>query len=261
MSDACQQRFGADIDPAATETKGIGLSPRVTFRVADSRDCNSSLFHLILLHHVFETITTMTRLRRIMLLMGLVSLLVLPKIDAMESKSLTVVQQRTGSKFQSPDETIALLDHGGRAQVVHIPRNEAPISLPTRPGKQRRISHIKASLLTIGLFASLVRNVFFVEAPTRNDWASFGFLLILYLVESATCSTRRYLSNIRTPSEVKDYIRQLQEVPPRVRFHLECYHYEDDSFRYHSTSQHRHDSNSSSKRVTHRTSELFEFQK
>jgi len=206
--------------------------------------------------------TMATPLRRINLLLVLVPVLVVSNIEATDSKvALTVQQPTSGNNFQKQDETVGLLDEGGRAHVVPLSSNGVSYELPLRPGKQRLISHRKASVLSVGLFATAARNLFFVESPTRNNWAGFIFLAFLYLLEAATCSTRRYLSNIRTPSEVKDYIKQLQEAPPRVWFHLECYHYEDDDgFRYQSSSQRRHES-SSSKRVTHQASDLLQFQK
>jgi hypothetical protein len=136
--------------------------------------------------------------------------------------------------------------------------------MPPRPGTERNISHIKASLLSLGIFAVLVRNLFFVgaTATSRNDWVGFVVLLVLYLVEAATCSTRRYLSNIIAPSQVQEYIYQLQQVAPIIRFHLECYHYEDDDgFSYNSSSHRRHENRSSSKRVTHRATDVYEFKR
>lgn len=196
-------------------------------------------------------------------LLALASVLLLPGTNAIESKSLTVHQPTSANKFQNQNpQTVGLLDTGigGRTQVVHLAE---PGTLPTRPGSQRRVSHIKATLLSIGLFASLFRNLFLLETTTRNDWVGFIFLAVLYLAEAASCSTRRYLSNIKTPSQIKEYISQLQEAPPRVRFHLECYHYEDeDGFRSsHSFSRRRHDASNNSRRVTHRASDLFQFER
>lgn len=199
------------------------------------------------------------------MLLVLVSLLLLPGSVATESKALTVQKSTSTDRFQNQNQAAGLLDTGGRLQVVHLPNDDGEsYELLTQTGKQRRISHIKASLLSIGLFATIVRNLVFVENLSRNDWVGFCFLLILYLVEAASCSTRRYLSNIMTPSQVKDYLAQLQEVPPRVRFHLECYHYEDeDGFRasYHSSYRRRHEASHNSRRVTHRASDVFVFEK
>ena len=199
---------------------------------------------------------TMTRLRSIDGLFGLIVLLGLSFVDAIDSKSLALLPAVSKVQVQE-QQRVALLEQGGRCQVVYIPAGE-PATLPKRPGRERRVKHVKASLLTVGLFAILIRNLFWVASPRRNDWAGFVFLWILYLVEASTCSTRRYLSNIRTPSQVKDMIREFQEVAPRVRWNLECYHYEDDYRR--STVSRRGLDSSSSKRVTHRASEVYEFQ-
>jgi hypothetical protein len=194
----------------------------------------------------------MTR-RRLIVLVGLG----LSCVDATDSKSLTL--QPPVSKFQvSEHSKVGLLDQGdGRCQVVHLPAGE-PVSLPSRPGKVRRVKHVKASILTVGLFSIVLRNLLWVASPQTSDWAGFVILWILYIVEGSTCSTRRYLSNIRTPVEVKDIIHKFQQVAPRVRWNLECYHYEDDYRR--STVSRRGHTDSSTKRVTHRASEVYEFQ-
>jgi hypothetical protein len=178
-------------------------------------------------------------------------------VNATDSKSLTL--QSPVSKFQVNEYSrVGLLDQGdGRCQVVHIPAGE-PVSLPPRPGKERRVKHVKASILTVSLLSVVIRNCFCVASPQTSDWAGFIVLWILYIVEASTCSTRRYLSNTRTPLEVNDMIRELQRVAPRARWNLECYHYEDDYRR--STASRRGHAESSTKRVTHRASEVYEFQ-
>jgi hypothetical protein len=188
--------------------------------------------------------------------------LLVSNAEASESTALTLQQSVT--KFQSQDYTIGLLHQSpsGRANVVHVDKEF--VSMPPRPGTERKISHVKASLLSLGIFAVLVRNLFFVgaTATSRIDWVGFVVLLVLYLAEAATCSTRRYLSNIKAPSQVQEYIYQLQQVAPRIRFHLECYHYEDDDgFFYNSSTRRRHENRSSSKQVTHRATDVYEFKR
>lgn len=195
--------------------------------------------------------------------LSLLLVLWVPNVEASESTALTVQQSVT--KFQSQDYTIGLLDQStsGRANVVHVDKEF--VSVPPRPGTERSISHIKASLLSLGLFTVLARNLFFVGATatkSRDDWVGFIVIVVLYLVEAANCSTRRYLSNIKTPSQVQEYLYQLQQVTPRIRFHLDCYHYEDDDgFSYNSSSRRRNENRSSSKRVTHRATGLYEFKR
>lgn len=200
----------------------------------------------------------MARLRWVELFL---CLLLRSDVQATESIALTAQQPVSVPKFQEQDYAVGLLDRAsivGRAQVVHIDKDY--VSLPL--GKERKVSHIKAYLLSFGLFASLARNIFFLEATARNDWVGFVVLLALYLVEASNCSTRRYLSNIKTPLEVQEYILRLKEVTPIIRFHLECYHYEDDDgFAFHSSPRRKHENSSSSRRVTHRASELYDFKK
>ena len=53
-------------------------------------------------------------------------------------------------------------------------------------------------------------------------------LVLLYLVEAYTCSTRRYLANaiLSSTSEVEEYIEKLREEPPVVTWKVRCFHYE-----------------------------------
>jgi hypothetical protein len=52
-------------------------------------------------------------------------------------------------------------------------------------------------------------------------------VICLYLMESYTCSTRRYLANaISSPTEVEEYIERLRQEPPVVTWKVRCFHYE-----------------------------------
>jgi hypothetical protein len=201
---------------------------------------------------------TMTLLRSIDGLFGLIVLLGLLFVDATDSTSLTLQPPVSNFQFQE-QQRVALTEQGGRCQVVYIPAGKPASSLPKRPGRERPVKHVKASLLTVGLFAFLFRNLFWVVSPSRNDWAGFVFLCVLYLVEASTCSTRRYLSNIRTPAQAEETIYKFQEGAPRVRWNLECYHYEDN-YRHSTVSRRGRGLDSTSyKRVTHRASQVYEF--
>ena len=188
-------------------------------------------------------------------LVALILLLTCTVIHGSHSKSLIL---RPASEIQSQEHSVALLDQGGRTNLVQITSDDGePLFKRRQP-----FTHIKASLLSIGLYAMLARNLLWLTSPSRSDWAGFIFLLVLYVVEASTCSTRRYLFNIKTPSQVKEIISELQKVAPRVRWHVECYHYEDDDRRTMYSTRRAHASSqatSSSKRVTHRASELYQF--
>ena len=60
------------------------------------------------------------------------------------------------------------------------------------------------------------------------DGAFVIVLVLLYLVEAYTCSTRRYLANaiLSSTSEVEEFIEKLREEPPVVRWKVRCFHYE-----------------------------------
>ena len=52
-------------------------------------------------------------------------------------------------------------------------------------------------------------------------------VIVLYLIESYTCSTRRYLANaISSPKELEEYIERLRQEPPMVTWKVRCFHYE-----------------------------------
>jgi len=52
-------------------------------------------------------------------------------------------------------------------------------------------------------------------------------VLIGYVIESYTCSTRKYLSNaLSCPEEVETYIENLRDDGPTVSWQIRCYHYE-----------------------------------
>jgi len=56
-----------------------------------------------------------------------------------------------------------------------------------------------------------------------------GFLIALvalYLIESATCSTRQYLSFVLTPDGAAELIKHLISSPPVVTWTVRCFHYE-----------------------------------
>jgi hypothetical protein len=62
--------------------------------------------------------------------------------------------------------------------------------------------------------------------PTVNKTV-LGVVIILYLIESYTCSTKSYLENaLRSPEEVKDYMENLRKQKPSVLWSVRCFHYE-----------------------------------
>lgn len=52
--------------------------------------------------------------------------------------------------------------------------------------------------------------------------------IILYLIESYSCSTRRYLSHsMNAPTEVEAYLERIRNIEPSVIWRVRCFHYEE----------------------------------
>ena len=107
------------------------------------------------------------------------------------------------------------------------------------------IKHVRATILTgvlllaiIGSIVARIRRSLFAETASNGsrswpvsallfvaDWTILNIpqvhgnvlitAIVLYLIESYTCSTRRYLANsLSSPVEVEEYIELLREEPP-----------------------------------------------
>jgi hypothetical protein len=77
--------------------------------------------------------------------------------------------------------------------------------------------------------------------------------VVLYLIESACSSTRKYLSNMLTPNEVKALLNNLRDMQPTLKWDLECYHYRSA----YSRSKNGNRSESRTKFTTHRASQEY----
>ena len=127
----------------------------------------------------------------------------------------------------------------------------------------RGITHKKASLLTIlliGLWSPTVMTKFFAGTsshPSSSTIVVRCLVTILYLLECATCSTRRYLSNSMTPLDFNTYLQTLQTAAPRISWHVDCYHWRQVRQRDPRTG--RITSTSREKVITHRARRDFSF--
>lgn len=51
--------------------------------------------------------------------------------------------------------------------------------------------------------------------------------VLLYLLESFSCSTRQYLSNsLSSPEEIEAYMESLRKQEPRIKWEIRCFHHE-----------------------------------
>jgi hypothetical protein len=76
----------------------------------------------------------------------------------------------------------------------------------------------------------LLHSFLYLRLPRYSPKVVF-VTAMLYLLESYTCGTRRYLSHaMDAPSEVQAYLERLCDVVPRVVWRVRCFHYEEREF-------------------------------
>ena len=139
-----------------------------------------------------------------------------------------------------PEPSLVLMDNG-LVNTFDLSSDQLGNPKEIRP---KSVSHIKASILTVGLFVLLGR---------KELSAYSGLVLFLYILECCTCSTRRYLSNCMTPKQLLAYLETLKETPMQIVWEVECYHYNDHTYR---SRRHR---GSRRKVVTHRAHQTFQY--
>jgi len=87
--------------------------------------------------------------------------------------------------------------------------------------------------------------------------ALFSCTTLLYFVESALCSTRKYLSNVVPPQDFQKVINNIRHSEPVIKWHVECYHYR----RWFSESNEVRKRLHEEKVITHRASKTFRYKK
>jgi len=131
------------------------------------------------------------------------------------------------------------------------------LSASLAPILGKSIKHVRATILTgilllalVGSIVARIRRILFPEGASADsrpwpmtallfvaDWTILNvpqvkrnvllLAIVLYLLESYTCNTKRYLANsLSSPVEVEDYIERLREEPPLVTWKVRCFHYE-----------------------------------
>ena len=76
-------------------------------------------------------------------------------------------------------------------------------------------------------FILLTFNALLYLRPPPYSPKFIAATLVLYLLESYGCSTRRYLSRaMNAPTELTEYLESLRSVDPVVKWKVRCFHYE-----------------------------------
>ena len=99
------------------------------------------------------------------------------------------------------------------------------ISSENAPSFLRKI----ASCITpvIQFFLLLVHALLYLRLPQYSPNV-IAITILLYLLESYSCSTRRYLSHaMNAPDEVEAYLERIRNIKPSVTWKVRCFHYED----------------------------------
>jgi hypothetical protein len=140
------------------------------------------------------------------------------------------------------------------------------VKLSNETEGRSRISHKKASLLTIllatlsvGLFRQNygIGHLILSSSPGDNRSTLLfltGVVAILYWGESWNCSTQKYLTNTVSPVVFGNQLNAMRGCPPRIRWHVECYHYRRGSYTNRRTSHHER-----TKVVTHRATREYQY--
>jgi len=101
----------------------------------------------------------------------------------------------------------------------------APVAAST-PWPLAAVYHILRYLhVLLSHVVSAVRWILSILPALRSTVFRIA-LFALYLIESTTCSTRRYLSNVLTPDGAAELIQHLISSPPVVTWTVRCFHYE-----------------------------------
>jgi len=97
----------------------------------------------------------------------------------------------------------------------------------------RNIQHLQSTIQSEKLrtfsrhMMRIVRIFLFVLASLPKFSRKFLFVIgLFYLIESYTCSTRKYLQNVSSPEDVESYLEAMKEQQPNVKWDIRCFHYE-----------------------------------
>lgn len=157
------------------------------------------------------------------------------------SSSLVLKADTTKRKF-------AYLDGFGTSGIKEI-QDDSISSI----GSNYRVKtkHKLSTFFTMVLFGTLFSHS--IWSTQMGYRIAVAVAAIAYLIESACCSTRKYLSNMLTPIDVKNMLDNLRDMRPSLTWDLECYHYRSDYSRSKNVSH----KESRTKFVTHRASQEY----
>eukprot|EP00571_Detonula_confervacea_P004458 CAMPEP_0172323334 /NCGR_PEP_ID=MMETSP1058-20130122/48462_1 /TAXON_ID=83371 /ORGANISM="Detonula confervacea, Strain CCMP 353" /LENGTH=624 /DNA_ID=CAMNT_0013039305 /DNA_START=156 /DNA_END=2030 /DNA_ORIENTATION=+ len=118
--------------------------------------------------------------------------------------------------------------NGGIVQGHKLLFNLPFISPEDAPPFLRKIATVVTPIIQFVLL--LLHSLLYLRLPQYSTKV-LAATVLLYLLESYSCSTRRYLSHaLNAPAEVESYLEQIRSVEPSVTWKVRCFHYEDREF-------------------------------
>jgi TMEM151 family len=201
---------------------------------------------------------------------GLLLLLTLSKSSARNHPKMrgggggvlsTVPSSSTTTKTMSTEKRHVWNHHLQNKQIVSLQSrfvNDEAKVIAMQTSSRKSLSHVAATCLTLGIVGLLVYDRLYVNHSTSlMVW--YLILVIAYLGEAFSCSTRRYLSNMLSPLQLLQTVQTLVETRPVVTWKLECYHYNQNRQNDNSRKGHGHDSTQTDKVVTYRATRAFQY--
>ncbi|KAL9180752.1 hypothetical protein ACHAXT_011205 [Thalassiosira profunda] len=114
---------------------------------------------------------------------------------------------------------------GGNAEGAGVAFSLPFISGANAPPFLRKLASLLAPVVQFVLL--LFHSLLYLRLPPYSTKVIVA-TIILYLLESYTCSTRRYLSHaLNAPAEVEAYLERIRTVEPSVTWKVRCFHYEN----------------------------------
>lgn len=198
--------------------------------------------------------------RRVPWLLLVVASIATPKmllfVDAQSSSSFTTTSassiQSLTTRSSPLHRRIGYLDGFGKSGIQELDGDDMSSLLSTvRPNAKAK--HKLAAALTIGVFGTLLSRPLWGQRD--GYWTTVIIAYLLYFIEAMSSSTRRYLSNMLTPSQVIQMVNDIRESRPVLSWNIESYHYRYEHA--HHSGKGRRAQESRTKVVTHRASQNY----
>lgn len=141
-----------------------------------------------------------------------------------------IIDKETGRIFWEGGSTTVSQSIAPKIKLIDVPHLRATIlslvllywGTEVLAGKLRGILPLRTNRFEYKYLLSFSRTL--LGLPKLPRWV-FVSALVLYLIESWTCSTRQYLSN--AVENVEEYLESLRQASPTVQWKIRSFHYQN----------------------------------